>query len=534
MSSVTISTTVCPEDQACSSTVGVNTRTFATPCGPERRRAAGATAPRRRGRRGRARAGPRARRGGSSGTGAPRRLRLPAPLAYACLGGAFDDLRPVHRPESESCTPRCDRFGAGLVACPSALTIPTRARSPRRCAAVSADGRSSHRVTLPHARPPTCRATDAGPLRRPRSTRVDASPDPRIRTESSIPHRVATSPADPPCCTRPSTGGDATVRRLTAEDIRYDADPDTVFAMICRHDFQERKCAASGAIEHEVEIETYDDGGATVTTHRDDAHRPGVPTSSGIDRRRPCESPRSTTGVHAGDDGAREGTAVVEIQGAPVRFTAVLRLRPTSGRRQRRARSTATSRPRSRWSAARSRSPPNRRSARRSGPSSATGKAWLAGADTVRPQADEPGCRRHGRRRLTSRAEAVQLVRAGQRLVRVAVVGRRHEGLLDRAGRRPAQQVLRGAGLVVGARGTGAAERLLPDDGTGRLVVDVEVARREPQHLHRLGDRRPVLGDDRHRSARTAPTDSSCAQHPVVLPVRDRRGRRGSARSTRW
>ena len=67
--------------------------------------------------------------------------------------------------------------------------------------------------------------------------------------------------------------------------------------------------------------------------------------------------------------------------------------------------------------------------------------------------------------------------------VRVRVVGRRHERLLDRARRHPADQVVPRAGLVVGAAGPGAAERLLPDHRAGRLVVDVEVAGREPQRV---------------------------------------------------
>ena len=41
----------------------------------------------------------------------------------------------------------------------------------------------------------------------------------------------------------------------------------------------------------------------------------------------------------------------------------------------------------------------------------------------------------------------------------------------------------------------GAPERLLADHCAGRLVVDVEVAGREPQPLGRLLDRLPVLGD---------------------------------------
>src|SRR5881275_1928634 len=40
--------------------------------------------------------------------------------------------------------------------------------------------------------------------------------------------------------------------------------------------------------------------------------------------------------------------------------------------------------------------------------------------------------------------------------VRVAVIGGRHERLLDRAGGRPAQQVQRRAGFVIGTRTAGA------------------------------------------------------------------------------
>ena len=76
--------------------------------------------------------------------------------------------------------------------------------------------------------------------------------------------------------------------------------------------------------------------------------------------------------------------------------------------------------------------------------------------------------------------------------VRVAVVRRRDQRLLDGAGRGPAHQVLRGAGLVVGAGGAAAAEGLLADDGAGRLVVDVEVAGRVAELLHRVGRRRAV------------------------------------------
>src|SRR6185437_6140538 len=75
--------------------------------------------------------------------------------------------------------------------------------------------------------------------------------------------------------------------------------------------------------------------------------------------------------------------------------------------------------------------------------------------------------------RLGSRADQL-LCRSAH--VRVAVIGRRHEQLLDRPGVDPADQIKDRARLVVGAAGPGAAERLLADDGAGGLVVDVEVA----------------------------------------------------------
>src|SRR5690606_25248869 len=77
--------------------------------------------------------------------------------------------------------------------------------------------------------------------------------------------------------------------------------------------------------------------------------------------------------------------------------------------------------------------------------------------------------------------------------VRVAVVGRRRERLLDRPGADPAEQVVVEAGLVVRAARTGAAERLLRDDGAGRLVVDVEVAGRLSESVLRFADRRAVV-----------------------------------------
>src|ERR671930_2229248 len=66
---------------------------------------------------------------------------------------------------------------------------------------------------------------------------------------------------------------------------------------------------------------------------------------------------------------------------------------------------------------------------------------------------------------------------------RVAVIRWRDERLLDRPWAHPADEIPHRPGLVVRARCTGAAERLLADDRAGRLVVDVEVPRRVPKLL---------------------------------------------------
>jgi hypothetical protein len=112
--------------------------------------------------------------------------------------------------------------------------------------------------------------------------------------------------------------------RLRA-DIRYDADPDAVFAMLTDAAFQERKCAATGALESEVEIERFPDGGATIRTRRT------MPTDQIPDVARSFVG-RSIDVLQVDDfgppdvDGRREGSVIVEIKGAPVRFAGSLAL----------------------------------------------------------------------------------------------------------------------------------------------------------------------------------------------------------------
>jgi hypothetical protein len=117
--------------------------------------------------------------------------------------------------------------------------------------------------------------------------------------------------------------------RLTAE-ISYAADPAAVFAMLTQTAFQERKCAATGALEHEVDIEEYDDGSAVIRTFRT------MPTDQVPEFVRTfvggsLEVVQVDDWGAPGPDGARDGTAVVEIKGAPVRFAGSLTLRPAAG-----------------------------------------------------------------------------------------------------------------------------------------------------------------------------------------------------------
>jgi hypothetical protein len=121
--------------------------------------------------------------------------------------------------------------------------------------------------------------------------------------------------------------------RITAE-LAYDADPDTVFAMICDVAFQERKCLANGAVDHVVEIKEREDGGAVVITHRT-LPADGLPDFFTSFIGRTLRVTQTDHWARPAPNGSREGTAVVEIAGAPIRFTAALRLGPEgSGSRQ--------------------------------------------------------------------------------------------------------------------------------------------------------------------------------------------------------
>lgn len=76
---------------------------------------------------------------------------------------------------------------------------------------------------------------------------------------------------------------------------------------------------------------------------------------------------------------------------------------------------------------------------------------------------------------------------------RICKVMRRVERLLDGTSGYPANEVQIGTGFVIGTRCPCSTERLLADNGTGRLVVEVEISGRVYQTGCRSGKYSAVL-----------------------------------------
>ena len=97
--------------------------------------------------------------------------------------------------------------------------------------------------------------------------------------------------------------------------LSYDADPATVFTMICDPAFLARKAEATGALSHEASVKELPDGGAEVRLMR------VLPADlPDLVRRFVGETLKLTqtdTWGPADANGARAGTFVVEIAGAP-------------------------------------------------------------------------------------------------------------------------------------------------------------------------------------------------------------------------
>jgi hypothetical protein len=118
-----------------------------------------------------------------------------------------------------------------------------------------------------------------------------------------------------------------------ADELRYPADPDTVFEMLCDREFQERKCRATGAVSFDVQVVRNPDGGAVITTRRQ------MPTDSFPDFVRSfvgdtVELVEVDTWRPADPDGSRPGSLTVAMAGTPVQMAATLRLAADGGARR--------------------------------------------------------------------------------------------------------------------------------------------------------------------------------------------------------
>lgn len=110
------------------------------------------------------------------------------------------------------------------------------------------------------------------------------------------------------------------------DEIRYEASPDAVAAMLADPAFVADKCARTGAIEHTVDVDGDASGRFTVTTVRT------MPTEDFPDVAKKfvgdtivIQEVESWEAAEA--DGSRRGTTALRIKGAPVVLNGVLGLR---------------------------------------------------------------------------------------------------------------------------------------------------------------------------------------------------------------
>lgn len=110
-----------------------------------------------------------------------------------------------------------------------------------------------------------------------------------------------------------------------SETWSYDADPDQVWAMLTDRAFQERKCAASGALSYETSIEEHEDGAATIVVSRE---MPADEIPSQVRRLLSGGLVVEETQEWsvADEGGSRSGTAHVVIKGTPATMKGSLSL----------------------------------------------------------------------------------------------------------------------------------------------------------------------------------------------------------------
>src|SRR4051812_21508481 len=80
---------------------------------------------------------------------------------------------------------------------------------------------------------------------------------------------------------------------------------------------------------------------------------------------------------------------------------------------------------------------------------------------------------------------------------RIPVINSRNKGFLNSARRYPPKKVDHTSGLIIGSRAPASAKRLLPDYGSRRLIIDIEVTCSMHQLFAGLLDGNTVLRNDR-------------------------------------
>lgn len=110
------------------------------------------------------------------------------------------------------------------------------------------------------------------------------------------------------------------------ETIDYAATPARVFAMMSDQAFQDRKCVATGASEHEVSIEV--NGNQTVITSTRSMRTEGLSLPSFINIGPSLRVTEVQDWGVAAADGSRQGTLSVTLSNLPLKLTGTLSLAP--------------------------------------------------------------------------------------------------------------------------------------------------------------------------------------------------------------
>lgn len=109
-------------------------------------------------------------------------------------------------------------------------------------------------------------------------------------------------------------------------NLDYAATPNQVFAMLADEDFQSRKCAATGALNHSVSISA--EGDHTIIVSSRDLPTDEFPAFVKNLVGATLAITETQNWGSADTDGTRQGTLTVDIAGAPIELNGTLSLKP--------------------------------------------------------------------------------------------------------------------------------------------------------------------------------------------------------------